>query len=480
MYKTDVFTPSRFTSEGTMTLHGETIHYNTVCEDNPFYDETGKPIASVFSYSYFRSDVEDKTKRPVVFGFNGGPGSSSMMVHVGFLGAKRIKYTEDVDHPTSLSPYEVIDNPNCLLDIADVVLVDPVGTGFGVLLDEESGKKFYGIEEDAEALLMFIGRWLSRYDRWDSPKYLIGESYGCTRSAVAAGMAGGRGEDRSYSFSFDGVILIGNTVTVGKYFGKEVGVESSVLELPTCAAINWYHNHPSDQTVEEFVAEAKHFADTEYLLALYKGDELEGEELAAFVKKLSYYTGFSEEALEKYNYRLTETNAREEITKDKGVTVSRYDGRITLPVDPKHVTLLREERMDEAVTSKYGPYFHSALTGPVFRALGIKDFDRTFVDSSMAVGKSWNRETKVMNTGDYLRHAMRRVDGFRTFFANGWYDLCTQIGIVYYTATHAGLPKDRTFIKGYKAGHMAYIGEDNIEELCSDIHKFLEGKDPTK
>lgn len=480
MYKTDVFTPSRFTSEGTMTLHGETIHYNTVCEDNPFYDETGKPIASVFSYSYFRSDVEDKTKRPVIFGFNGGPGSSSMMVHVGFLGAKRIKYNDDIDTTSSLPPYEVIDNPNCLLDIADVVLVDPVGTGFGVLLDEESGKKFYGIEEDAEALLMFIGRWLSRYDRWDSPKYLIGESYGCTRSAVAAGMAGGRGEERTYSFSFDGVILIGNTVTVGKYFGKEVGVESSVLELPTCAAINWYHNHPSDQTVEEFVAEAKHFADTEYLLALYKGDELEGEELDEFVKKLSYYTGFSKKALRKYNYRLTETNAREEITKDKGVTVSRYDGRITLPVDPKHVTLLREERMDEAVTSKYGPYFHAALTGPVFRALGIKDFDRTFVDSSMSVGKNWNRETKVMNTGDYLRHAMHRVDTFRTFFANGWYDLCTQIGIVYYTATHAGLPKDRTFIKGYKAGHMAYIGEDNIEELCSDIHAFIEGKDPTK
>jgi carboxypeptidase C (cathepsin A) len=461
-----------------MTLRGENIHYNTVCEDNPFYDDTGKAIASIFSYSYFRSDVEDVTSRPVIFGYNGGPGSASYMVHAGFLGAKRLKYNDDIDTAQTLPPYEVIDNPDCLLDIADVVLVDPVGTGFGVLLDDTCADKFFGIEEDAEALLTFISHWLTKYNRWGSPKYLVGESYGCTRSAVAAGMAGGAGKERSFSFAFDGVVLIGNTVTVGKYFNREVAVEPSVLQLPTCAAINWYHNHPSDQTVEEFVAEAKKFADTEYLLALYKGDDLQGEELEEFKKKLIYYSGYSEEYLTEHNYRLDETSARKEIARSKGVDVSRYDGRVTLPKDVPHVTLIDNERLDEAVTAKYGPYFHSALLGPICQALNI-NFDRTFVDS-YAMYKKWNRETEKMNTGDYLRHAMHRNPGFRTFFANGWYDLCTQIGIVYYTATHAGLPKDRTFIKGYKSGHMIYLGEDNINELCNDIHEFLLGKDPTK
>ena len=146
------FTPARFESDGEIELRGRRIPYHTVSEDNVFYDKSGKPLASIFSYSYFRSDVEDASERPVVFGFNGGPGSSSMYVHAGFLGATRLVY-EETDRATSLPPYKSMDNPDCLLDVADVVLVDPVGTGYGVLLDEGSAGRFFGIEEDAEALL---------------------------------------------------------------------------------------------------------------------------------------------------------------------------------------------------------------------------------------------------------------------------------------------------------------------------------------
>ena len=253
MYKSDAFSPSIFEGKGEIVLRGEKISYHTVSEDNVLYDEENKPIASIFSFSYFRDDVTDLASRPVIFAFNGGPGTSSCMVHTGFIGPKRLKYKDDVDDMTGVTPYEVIDNPECLLDIADLVLVDPVGTGFGVLLDESKAEKFYGVEEDAEAFLNFVQRWLQKYERWLSPKYLIGESYGCTRASVAAGIAARGSASRSYDFSFDGIVFIGNTVTTGKYFNREVPAEAAVLGLPTYAAINWYHNTGHDVPLDEWV-----------------------------------------------------------------------------------------------------------------------------------------------------------------------------------------------------------------------------------
>ncbi|MDO4192154.1 MAG: hypothetical protein Q4D24_02540 [Erysipelotrichaceae bacterium] len=482
MYKTENFTPAdfkpkRFESDHTITLRGTEIPYHTVSEDNVFYNDDGKPIASIFSYSYFRSDVKDTEPRPVLFGFNGGPGSPSMYVHTGFMGPRRVVYTE-LNRSSALGPYTVIDNPQCLLDIADLVLVDTVGTGYGVLLDPESGKEFYGIEEDAEAFLTFVESWLHRYNRWLSPKYLIGESYGCTRASVAAGIAATRGKDRSYGAAFDGLVLIGNTVTVGKYYNKEVPVESSVTGFPTFAAVNWYHNHPSDQSLEEFVKEAKAFADKDYLLALYEGENLEGEAREAILEKVSYYTGMSRDYLEARAMKIDDGTFRQEVIKDKNMSAARFDGRFTRP---RYIPEKVEESVgirDDASSDRYGTYFYAALTGAILPALNVK-LDRQYV-RSVNVIETWNREAPKGTTAEQLRNAMMRIPGMRTFFANGYYDGATEIGIVYYTVSHAGLPKDRVFVKGYPSGHMIYFGEDNIEELCNDIRNFVEGSDPTK
>lgn len=474
-FKPDSFKPARFEAEGSITLNGKTIPYRTVAEDNVFYDAAGKPIASIFSYSYFRSDVEETKSRPVIFGYNGGPGSSSMYVHAGFLGARRIVYGE-VDRPTALPPYEVIDNPDCLLDIADVVLVDPVGTGYGVLLDEEHGKDFFGIEEDAEALLTFIEQWMHRYNRWLSPKYLVGESYGCTRSAVAAGMAATSGRERSYGIAFDGIVMIGNTVTVGKYFGRELPVERPVICFPTFAALNWYHNHPTEQSLEEFVYEAKAFADTEYLLALYKGESLQGEEREHIIERLMYYTGVSRSYLEDRNLSIDAPTFRSEVAREKGYAVARFDGRITRPFYTPKLVEDKVGLWDDASSDRYGPYFFGALTGDILPRMGVK-LDRQYV-SSAGAGMNWNREEKKGTTGEHLRNAMRRTPGMRTFFANGWFDGATDCGHIFYTRDHAGLPNDRVCFKGYPSGHMIYIGEENIHNLCSDIRTFILGGTP--
>lgn len=476
MYKTekfnkDTFVPARFEADAKITIRGKEIPYHTVSEDNVFYNDEGKPIASIFSYSYFRSDVEDTASRPVIFGYNGGPGSASIFVHAGFFGTKRLEYGEEVDRPSTLPPYKLIDNPDCLLDVADLVMVDPVGTGYGVLLDEACGDQFYGIEQDAEALLTFIEQWLHRYKRWLSPKYLAGESYGCTRSATAAGIASNGGKERDYGVRFDGIIMIGNTVTTGEYFGKEVPVEPSVLYFPTRAAIHWYHNHPSEQTVEEFVAEAKAFADTEYILGLYKGEALVGEAREELIRKLTYYTGMDRAYLEKHALKIDQSTYRQEVIKAKGKAVARYDGRFTRPLYTPQLAEEKDGIFDDASSDRYDPYFFAALTGGIFPLLNI-NLDRAYVSSSQKY-KSWNKKCEGGTTAERLRDAMNTTFGMRTFFANGWYDDCTQIGYVYYTIDHAGLPRDRILVKEYPSGHMIYIGEENCRELANDIREFI-------
>ncbi len=475
--KPEEFVPARFESEGTITLKGKKIPYHTVSEDNVFYNKDGKPIASIFSYSYFRSDVKDTANRPVIFAYNGGPGSSSVYVHVGFLGTRRVVYGEP-DRPTAFGPYEVIDNPDCLIDVADIVLIDPVGTGYGLLLDEEEGKNFLGIEEDAEALLNFVEKWCRKYDRMLSPKYLVGESYGCTRSATAAGIAATGGKDRLYGIAFDGIVMIGNTVTVGQYFGREVPVESSVIGFPTYAGVNWFHHHPTQQSVEEFVAEAKAFADSEYVLALYKGEALSEQEREHIIERVTYYTGVSREYLERNGLKINDSTYRSEVCKPEGKAVGRYDGRITRPLYTPEVDEDKIGRGDDATSDRYDAYFYAALTGDVLPKLNVR-LDRNYVNLAVFY-RNWNREVKWGTTAQQLRNAMVQRPGMRVFFANGWYDLCTEFGHVYYTLDHAGLPKDRVYVKGYKSGHMIYIGEENVRELCADIRKFITGKDPTK
>lgn len=476
MFINDVFTPSRFEGKGEITLRGEKISYKSVSEDNVFYDENGKAIASIFSFSYFRDGVEDLSKRPVIFAFNGGPGTSSVMVHLGFVGPKRIKYKDDVDDMTGLPPYEVIDNPECLLDIADLVLVDPVGTGFGVLLDETKGSQFFGVEEDAEAFLSFVQSWLQRYERWMSPKYVIGESYGCTRAACAAGIAARGSADRYYDFAFDGIVFIGNTVSTGKYFNREVPAEPAALGFPTYAAINWYHNTDHSVELDEWVRQARAFADSEYVLALYRGSSLKGKEREKIKKKIMYFTGVSDRYLEERNLVIEDASFRAEVIRARGKAVSRLDGRMTRPLYNPFTDEIAYGLATDASRGKYNPYFISALEGGVFPILGIHDFPRLYKPTT-TINKKWNKEAEL-TTAQHLYNAMWRTPGMRSFFASGYYDMATEIGVAYYMLNHANLPEDRVSIKGYPSGHMIYIGNDNIKSLTDDIRAFMKGEIP--
>lgn len=354
---------------------------------------------------------------------------------------------------------------------------------YGLLLDEESGPRFYGIDEDAEALLMFIRRWLSRYGRWNSPKYLVGESYGCTRAATAAGIGMSGGASRSYSMAFDGVILLGNTVTVAKYFNRGAPVEPAAEALPTMAAIHWYHNRPTDQPLELFVREAAVFALQEYLPALFQGETLVGPKRSYIKQKLIAYTGVSDNYLESHDLRLERWSFTHELLRGKHEVISLMDGRFTRPALRP---LCREGApgfSSDATSERYAPFFQSALFGKMAERLCIQNFDRSFVPScdfgtELVPGSRWNFETAQLISGERLSIAMQSNRRMRTFFANGWYDLVTQTGIVWHTMTHTHLPESRTFMKGYPSGHMIFIGEDNVRQLSDDIRRFVCGQAP--
>ena len=479
MYNMEAFHPARFTSRGSITLRsGEALQYETVCEDNVFYSEQGEPAATIFTYSYFRADIDEAARRsrPVLFIFNGGPGASSMMVHAGCFGTKRVRYPEPAQSCSPLPPYELIDNPDCLLDTADLVLVDPISTGYGLLLDENSASRFYGIDEDAEALVMFICRWLDRYQRWNSPKYLVGESYGCTRAAVAAAVGCGGGRERNYGLTFDGLVFIGNTVTVAKYFNMGAPVEPAVELLPTCAAIHWYHSRPVSRTIDDFVAEAAQFAGTEYLPALFKGEELTGKDREDIKTKLRYYCGVSDEYLEAHDLKLERVSFCRELLKADRQVVSIVDGRFTRPVFKPEYKEGQSGYYTDAASMRYTPVYRAAL-GEINRLLGIRDFDRSFAPSvdlgtELVPGAKWNFYSPQVS-GERLQFAMHCVPGMRVLFANGYVDLVTQNGLIYHSKSHLNLPKDRVFIRHYLSGHMAYLGEDNCRAVQEDIRNFI-------
>ncbi|MDO5299913.1 MAG: hypothetical protein Q4F18_10830 [Clostridia bacterium] len=479
MYRTESFVasefkPARFESVHSITLNGKEIPYRTVCEDNVFYGADGKAIASLFSYSYLRTDVQDKAKRPVIFGYNGGPGCSAMYIHAGFFGTRRLRYGAP-DRLTALPPYEMIDNPDCLLDEADLVMIDPVGTGFGVLLDEAHQSDFYGLKQDAEALLTFIEQWLTRYDRWLSPKYLFGESYGCTRNAIAAGLSVMGTDHRAFGVRFDGIVMVGNTVSVGRYFRAGLPAEESVTWFPTFAAINWYHNHPSEDDLETFTMKAKAFADTDYLAALYAGESLRGEERRAIVERMRYFLGVSEDYLENNALRIERLGFSQEVIRHQGKSVSWTDGRMTRP---RHVPELVEEASggDDAIANMYDGFFQAGELGDIHPYLNIR-LDRQYVGISH-IEKDWDYDESRGSTAELLHQAMTKTPGMRVFFANGWLDANTEFSHIFYTVDHAGLPRDRVCFKGYESGHMLYVGERNCRDLSGDIRAFMRGGMP--
>ena len=457
------FEPGVYESSGTVKIDGKKIPYKTVCQDNVLYDEQGEAIGSMFTYSYFRSDVDDTSNRPVFFCFNGGPGSGSLWLHAGLFGPLRLKFEnpEAVNTP-HIPPYFIEENSWCMLDVCDLVFIDPVGTGWGRLLNKEAASRFYGMDEDAESFKTLIHTWLNRHNRWLSPKYLLGESYGTIRAGFLSDKLTGKSIDFS-SVALNGIVLLGNAMGNSDNILK-YDAEPALLALPSMAAANWYHNKLPG-TLKEFVDSCYAFCEKEYLGALFSGTNLDETEYDRIAERVSYFSGLKKAEVLKQNLRPDMALSWQQVLEDRGFELGRLDSRFTLPFG----TRTGEEGV--AIT-QYTPAFMAAICGPIKESLKITH-EREYYAISGFDKFEWNC-TSEKPAYECLAASMRRNPDLRIMFASGYYDMACQIGQARYLATHGGYPKERVEINEYPSGHMLYLGEESAKAFADDVRAFVQ------
>ncbi len=456
-----------------VTINGEEIRYTatagTLVLKEEIDKEGEKPKASVFFIAYTRDDVEDTSKRPITFSFNGGPGSSSVWLHLGVLGPRCVKPDEDGELPHP--PYQLTNNECSILDKIDLVFIDPVSTGFSRAVPGEEAKQFHGFKRDIESVGDFILLYLGRYKRWGSPKLLIGESYGTTRAGGLAGYLQGRHGAYLNAIMLVSVVL--NFQTIRFAPGNDLPY---ILYLPTYAATARYHNklNEVDSEFEAFMDEVKAFALGDYTLALMQGSAVSPDQRAAIVQHLAKYTGLTSEYIERTDIRINIMRFCKELLRDEGRTVGRFDSRYK-GIDRDAAGETYEYDPSSAVVQ--GAYT-AALNAYVRDELEFEsDLPYEILSRRVHPWDYGDHQNEYVNVSDTLRAAMTMNPALKVFVANGYYDLATPFLASEYTFSHLGLDvslQDNITTAYYQAGHMMYIDQAELRKMKDDLDAFLD------
>lgn len=472
-----------------ITIGGQTIAYKVVTgtivlkeEAEKKGDKEGeaegeKPKAAVFFTAYTRTEVDDVTQRPITFSFNGGPGSSSVWLHLGLLGPRRVELDEVGNLPPP--PYRLIDNAYSLLDQTDLVFIDPVSTGYSRPVPGEKAKEFFNFKKDIESVGDFIRLYATRYGRWLSPKFLIGESYGTTRAAGLSGYL----QDR-HGLYLNGLMLISSILDFGTADFQPGNDLPYILYLPSYAAAAWYHRRLKGRLqmdLRRTLAEVEAFALGDYAAALMQGAGLSPKARAAIIDQLTKYTGLSAEYIDRAELRLEHLRFCKELLRDQRRTVGRLDCRFT-GIDRDAVGETFE--YDPSLTNVLGPYT-AAFYDYVRRELKF-EIDLPYEILSIKVNQAWrfsDHENRYVEVAGALRQAMTVNPHLKVFVANGYFDLATPYFATEYTFNHLGLdPSLRANVSMayYEAGHMMYIHAPSLAKLKDDLSAFIQRAAPVK
>jgi len=450
-------------------IGGQEIKYTATAGTILLKLEDGTPKASVFYIAYTKDDGGDLAKRPVTFTFNGGPGSASIWLHLGAFGPRRV---EMGDAGALLGPpYKLVDNEYSMLDVTDLVFIDPVSTGYSRAVPGEAPKQFHGVEEDVQSVGDFIRLYATRNKRWTSPKFLAGESYGTTRAAGLSGYLQSR-----YGMYLNGIILISsilNFQTAGFDRGNDLPY---VLFLPTYTALAWYHKKlPADLQgdFQKAINESSAYAIGEYADVLSAGDNLAASRRTETAQKLSRLTGLSVDYIDRSNLRIQIMRFDKELLRSERRTVGRLDGRFTgIDIDAAG----SEPEYDPSLAAIVGPYtatFSDYVRGDLkFES----DLPYEFLTGRV---RPWNfqpYENRYINVAETLRSAMTENPFLKVYVAKGYYDLATPFFAADYTFDHLGLDASlRGHLTGgyYEAGHMMYVHKPSLAKLKEDLKAFL-------
>jgi carboxypeptidase C (cathepsin A) len=454
-----------------VTIDGQRIRYTAETGTITLTDEDGTERANVFFIAYLKEDTIDFAARPLTFSFNGGPGSSSVWLHLGTLGPRMV-VMGDVDALLP-PPWTVAENPDSILDVTDLVFIDPVTTGFSRAAPGEDDKQFHGFEEDVEAVGEFIRLWVTKHERWASPKFLIGESYGTTRAAGLSGYL----QDRHGMF-LNGVMLVSSILNFQTARFTRGNDLPFALFLPTYTATAWYHKKLApdlQQDLNAALEAAERFAVGEYAAALMQGDALAGEARQRIVQQVARFTGLSERFVEQTNLRISQPRFCKELLRDAGATAGRLDSRF------------RGMDFDNAGESTDFDPSMAAIDGPYSTAINHyvrADLEfETDLPYEVLTGRvrPWNYDNvqnEYLNVAETLRLAMTQNPHLKVFVANGYYDLATPYFATKYTFNHMNLdPSLRSHVSMgyYEAGHMMYIHAPSRRQLKTDLAAFIRG-----
>ncbi len=464
--------PQVRTTQHSGTFGGVRMSYTATIGETILTGDDGKQEAVIVTTSYVK-DPRDKS-RPVFFIYNGGPGSGSVWLQMGAFGPKRVDIPGDA-RDDGAPPYPLRDNPDSLLDVADLVFIDPPGTGYSYLTEGTDPSKYYGLRQDARAVAEVIRRWINDNGRWGSPKYLGGESYGTTRTAMVVDEL----EGATYNdVGLNGLILISTILDFAAREPTPGNEMAYVVTLPNMATAAWFHGKVEAPSVEAIAQEAREFAIGPFATALLKGQDLPQAEREAVRAELSRLTGLSEEYLEQANLRVTDQRFYKELLRDRGLTIGRLDSRYT-----------GEDFDNAGETPDSDPSFYgidagytAAINEWARDELGFET-DRGYNSIGSEPGSNWDwsmgsgwGRNAYLNVAPLIGRAMRQNSELRVFNAQGWYDFATPFFGAEYSLNRPGIPQDRLTFEYYGSGHMMYIREEDRAELSRDIREFIRAR----
>lgn len=452
----------------TLKINGKQVRYKATAAQAHLKDDEGKVKATFFYIAYTKEGVKDQSQRPITFCFNGGPGSSSVWLHMGVLGPKRVAM-DDEGHP--LKPYRFVDNEFSLLDVSDLVFIDPVSTGYSRAASGEDPKQFHGFEEDIKSVGEFIRLYTTRNGRWLSPKFIAGESYGTTR---AAGLALHMHEE--HNMHVDGIVLISAALNFQTFRFCKGNDLPYITYLPAYAATAWYHNKISHDTYSNLAAllkDAETFAYDQYATALMKGELLTDKEQQEVVQKLSLFTGLSEEYIKKFRLRVPIRHYTKELLRDTERVVGRFDSRFD-GIDFSH----DKNRME------YDPSLKAALGAftPTFNHYLRSELkweeDQEYQILTNVFPWDWGKaKGQYLNVAPDLQEVMSRNPDLKVFIANGYYDLAASYFATQYTINHLDLDpaiRDHITTTFYESGHMMYNHKPSLIKLKQNLTEFYQ------
>src|SRR5581483_1498127 len=453
-----------------ITVNGKALKYTATTGRLPIKRPDGKIEAEMFFVAY-TLDGQDVGRRPLTFAFNGGPGSASIWLHMGALGPRKVVLKDDGFMPPA--PYHIEDNAYTPLDKTDLVLVDAIGTGFSRAADQELFKKFWGVKGDIEAFGEFIRLFITRYDRWSSPLYLFGESYGTTRSAGVAGYLADHG------ISFNGITLLSTVLNFETLEETKTNDQPYIFLLPSFTMIAGYHHKlPQDleQDMNKARQESEQFASGEYAQALAKGDALSAQERQHIVEQVARYTGLSKQIVEEANMRIDVRKFTHYLLIDQKLRVGRLDGRYTGP-DPDG---LMDTQFYDPTGSATRPPFTAVFNNYVRTELGYKTDMPYFVFAQEAGFGKWDWGSAIQgfpDTATALREAIVKDPYLKVLVMEGYYDLATPYYAANYTMDHLDLTsKYRSNISyaTYDSGHMVYLATSSLKKMKTDLVDFID------